>query len=476
MPLIVRPKMPVSVQIRPRPAPDSARLPLHHTYLQLRLSVQGQRDAGFLVRPRRQHPATGAVSFGELLVIDARRWVKRTHQLRGRDLPTLEINETLARLKSDAKAILLRQEERYHALNGAKPTLESVKYEYQTGLYPELTPAGDGFLYPPDYLQRKAKTTRPDRMPQPSRASLPTGRTVLSADSTLLDAFAAYLIDLKVRGSLSAATIEGKRCAYNYLKRFPPAQTVLVSELTSYWVGDVFHAWLLRQPAGNQAHKHLGKLMKPGTATTYCWAISHLLDWMKRQRLIQINPLSDMDLPTGRTKPIFALTDEQWDRLFTLQVPPSRALTLWWFKLMCVTGMDYEDAVRYAEAPDPYHQRTPKGKLKIVIRRGKKPHNECHIPVTAELLELWDEVAGQAPHVLSDTTLITHLSDIARWIGFREKLTPKVARKTCGTRLLKNHSIQFVSKVLGHTKIHTTENFYARTTGDLVNYELDKEL
>ncbi|GAB4042060.1 hypothetical protein GCM10028774_52820 [Spirosoma jeollabukense] len=213
--------------------------------------------------------------------------------------------------------------------------------------------------------------------------------------------------------------------------------------------------------------------MSVGTATNHCSCVIEALDWLRSQYLIIVNPVAEVELARNPTKEVYFLEPQHIDRLFAINPEPRYKNSLWWFKLICLTGMDLPDAVRYAYNRERYEARTLAGKLKIVIRRDKPPKNECNIPVLPRLVELWAEVNGKPPRLVTGPTLRNHLKVIQKLIGFDKPLTPKIGRKTAGMIFLEKYSIKAVSGILGHSSINTTERHYVKIRGSYIDQEMD---
>ncbi|MGF7219063.1 integrase [Spirosoma lacussanchae] len=465
--MLFRLRMPVTVQFRFRTPPARARLSRFDRYLVVRITVNSVRDSGFAARERFRDPNSGAVSFGDILVVDSRQWNPVLYEVRGRHQEAIDKNNIIDRIRHDVKTVCTDQQRRFDAGNAPMPTTDSVKFEYLNGLPPTVL-AGQ-FVYPPTFLARK----------QNKASVMPDGPTAYLGPNSLLEtAFRAYLSDLvasKVEtGQLSRSTYLLRKSACDYLERYPLSAITRVSDVTPHWLSR-FHTWLLSQPSGSPHQKFKNLRMSPGTATSYCSHISKVLTWMKNQYLIPLNPITDMgDLPRQPNKDVVFLNPPQIEKLFQLSVPDSLAVSLWWFRLICLTGLDYPDAVRYAQARYSYEDYTPGGKPKIVIRRAKPPGNVCNIPITERLTDLWDEVIGEAPYAPTDSTLINHLVHIGSMIGFEHRLTPKVGRKTAGVIFLRDYSIKAVSNILGHSTIAITERHYVKVTGYQVDHETDR--
>ena len=467
--------VPISVQFRLRVPPERAELLPTDRYLIIRITVNKDRDAGFAVRERTVHNGNDSVSFGNIVVIDGRKWNSKARELRGRDSRTVATNETLSSIKSTIKAIYKHQQKLFTFQRLPKPTVDSVKYEYLTGLMPGFNE--DGFIYPASFLARK-KNTGSSRQAELTSAN----RTAsLGSHSTVQQVLATYLQEIQdtkqAPGLVSRYYYLSRKHAFGYLANFA-ARDLQVCQLTPYFL-ESFHSWLLTRPKGNAAHQAKNKRLTTNTATLYCRHVYEALRWLLKQRLIKTHPLgnfSDLNFPAYKNKEVYVLESLCFERLFALIPSVRLAASHWWVRLICLTGLDYPDAVRYAQARELYEKKTPGGHPKIVIRRAKPPKNECNIPISKKLLDLWNEGMGEAPPPVRYTTFLSHLRELAKLIGFSRPLTPKIGRKTAGDFFLGQYSMHGVSNMLGHSKTTTTEKYYVRVRSYHVDNEMDRTL
>lgn len=75
---------------------------------------------------------------------------------------------------------------------------------------------------------------------------------------------------------------------------------------------------------------------------------------------------------------------------------------------------------------------------------------------------------------MSKSSIIRHIKEITRKADIGKKVTPHHLRHSCATHLLKSGmSLDMVQKVLGHSKVSTTQ-LYAKTNMDDVSYNYKK--
>jgi integrase len=214
--------------------------------------------------------------------------------------------------------------------------------------------------------------------------------------------------------------------------------------------------------------------MKKDSANYYLGCLRKALDFALEEGQISNNPLDKFRPKRGKGKDIYFLDPEHVNRLMGLRLSGEISVTLWWAKLMCLTGLDYVDAVLYAKNRKEYERPSLAGKTKIVIKRSKPPRNYCEILLLAEVEELFSEYpTGPDAYTLADVN--RNLKVIQDAIGFPLPFTSKICRKTAGAHFLRmGFQIATVSKMLGHSSIRTTEQHYVRVAASHVDNDIER--
>ena len=77
---------------------------------------------------------------------------------------------------------------------------------------------------------------------------------------------------------------------------------------------------------------------------------------------------------------------------------------------------------------------------------------------------------------ISNPNFNSYLKEIADLVGIQKKLTHHIARKTFATTVLlyNNVPIEIVSKLLGHSKIQTTQDHYGEIIQKRVSMEIKR--
>ena len=381
--------------------------------LQIRLTVNGETVTDY-ASGIQTHPA---------------KWDQTSQKVTGRSGRSAEINERLAEVELQHREIL-RELKRRHANGiGPLPTAGLVKKEF-----------------------------------------LDPGSTNLTLD-TCYDRF-LNLLDSQVseEDGFSEKTLDRYYHARKLMRLYLQATAepkLKIAAVTTAW-GRRFHSWL-------QTHSGVGKRqMKKDSANKYLACVRKALDYAVEDGQIATNLLDKFRPKRGKGKEVYFLEPIHIDRLMGLQLTGSMSVTLWWAKLMCLTGMDYCDAVRYARNPKSFHQSSLGGKTKIVIQRSKPPRNYCEIYLLPETEALFlEHPSGPDAPVLADIN--RNLKVIQNAIEFPMTFTSKICRKTAGAHFLRlGFQIASVSNMLGHSSIRTTETHYVRVTSGHIDYDIER--
>lgn len=381
------------------------------TLLQIRFSVNGQEDGGFSRLPD-----------GSTLSVDGLSWNQKRQQVDGRSIEATRLNGRIASVKSILIAVFNRQ-----AAIGIMPTCETIKTEYMTGKpIEQVTPSVQGW--------------------------------------TLIKSYKAYIVHVRSLGVRAGSTLDKWDYGLTYLTKFLEATAScdkLAESVTIPWAKK-YHAWLMKTGP-----------MAADSATRYVQKLSNSLDHLVGEGDLKSNPLYEMSLPRDKTKEVYFLEPEHLEKFWALNLPAHKGgVSCWWMGVIFLTGLDYADAVRYVQDRYKYERVTPYGK-KIVIRRNKPPKAECHIPVLPELEALLlHHPAGEPPQ---DWEINRDMYAVETLIGFEQRLTCKIGRKTAGAIFLwKGFRLESVSRILGHSSVSVTERYYVKITGTLVDKDMGR--
>lgn len=132
------------------------------------------------------------------------------------------------------------------------------------------------------------------------------------------------------------------------------------------------------------------------------------------------------------------------------------------FVFCCYTGLPYQEMANLTQNSivkkfddklwiDMYRQKTKK-QLSVPL-----------LPKAISILEKYQEHKSILP-VISNQKFNSYIKEIAEIIGIEKKLTHHIARKTFATTVLLYNDVpmEIVSELLGHSKISTTQDHYAK--------------
>ncbi|MBD2757166.1 tyrosine-type recombinase/integrase [Spirosoma validum] len=410
-----------------------------------------QRPRALMIRLR----VNGEVAksdYSSGIMIRPTKWSQEKQIMTGRSQLTDETNEQFAQVELQHREILRELKRKHSQGQGLRPTAELVKQEFlQPGsTSPCLTSWFKRYLSYLDSLHGSE-----DGLAQ---------KTIDRAYKTLDH----------LRQFVSPASYDPtpfpKPKTITETKEID-ARSPLLTDLNTGWAKR-FHAWL-------QIHPHSGKRrMQKDSANKYLADVRHAIDYAVDEGFLATNPLEKFRPKRGKGKEVYFLEPEHIERLLGLDLPDQQAsYVIWWAKLMCFTGLDYIDAIRYAQDPEKFHKRNAAG-VKIVIERAKPPRNTCEIPLIGQIGEQLEVLFAEYPKgppapVLAD--LNRHLKLLQVAIGFDKTLTSKILRKTAGALFLREgYQTSTVSKALGHSSIRTTEAHYVKVTTSATDYDMER--
>lgn len=98
------------------------------------------------------------------------------------------------------------------------------------------------------------------------------------------------------------------------------------------------------------------------------------------------------------------------------------------------------------------------------------------LPKALEILQKYKSDSDYLLPQISNQYFNRTLKEIASILGITKNLTHHTARKTFASTVLLNNNIpiEVVSKLLGHTKISTTQEYYAELMPERLSRELNK--
>ncbi|POR21247.1 integrase [Flavobacterium columnare] len=142
------------------------------------------------------------------------------------------------------------------------------------------------------------------------------------------------------------------------------------------------------------------------------------------------------------------------------------------FVFCCYTGLPYQEM---ATLNKKHIVKKFDNKLWIDMYRQKtkKQFSVPLLPKAISIIEKYQESKSILP-ILSNQKFNSYIKEIAEIIGIEKKLTHHIARKTFATTVLLYNDvpIEIVSELLGHSKISTTQEHYAKVVQKKVSEQI----
>ncbi len=263
--------------------------------------------------------------------------------------------------------------------------------------------------------------------------------------------------------SLSYGTLKNYFTTQKYVKLFlikKKIQDISLSQLTFRFLVD-FEKFLRsyvpedhqKQMENNTVMKHIQRLRKMVT-------LAYKMEWIDKDPFIKFKPIyikNERELSENELQTII----EKEFEIERLELVKDL------FVFSCYTGLSYIDVMNLNE--DNITFGIDGGKWIITSRQ--KTHNKVKIPLLPIAEELIQKYKGHIKTkktktlfpIISNQKLNSYLKEIADLCKIKKNLTFHIARHTFATTITLSNGvpIETVSKLLGHTKIATTQ-IYAR--------------
>ncbi|MFV8282719.1 site-specific integrase [Christiangramia marina] len=288
--------------------------------------------------------------------------------------------------------------------------------------------------------------------------------------SELLNYHTAHMKDVLKYGTMkNYYTTE--RYLYKFLIKQFNAEDIFLKQINYQFITDFEH--FLRNykpvrdrkaPTNNGVMKHLERLKK-------------LLNLAQKLEWVDKDPFSKFQLKFKKAERAFLseeelnkLEDYQFDRITHQQTRDV-------FVFSCYTGLSWIDVKNLR----PENIVIGIDGRKWIFTAREKTEQPVKIPILPKAMEILEkykdqcECSGYMLPVYSNQKTNQYLKEIATMLGIKKKLTFHVARHTFATTvtLSKGIPMETVSKLLGHSKLSTTQ-IYARVLETKLSSDLQK--
>ena len=269
----------------------------------------------------------------------------------------------------------------------------------------------------------------------------------------------------KIKNTLAPGTIVNFEITENYITKFleqkRKTSDIYLNELDYKFICDFENFLHSYWPKGHQKAMGQNTVMKHIQRLRKIITLAYHLEWLQKDPFI-------------RWKPTFEKTERQFlsanelSNLETYHYPVQRLERVRdLFIFSCYTGISYIDIMQLSK--DNIHKGID-GNNWIITKR-QKTKTPVKIPLLVKAQELVDKYKNHPMTQISDTLfpVITneklnfYLKEVAEACGIKKNLTFHMARHTFATTVTLTNGvpIETVSKLLGHTKLTTTQ-IYAR--------------
>lgn len=279
----------------------------------------------------------------------------------------------------------------------------------------------------------------------------------------------------KIEGTLARGSIKNFEVSVGYVKRFlgqeMKTDDINLKQLNYKFICDfenfLHHYWPKGHPkamGNNTVMKHIQRLRKIIT-------LGYHIEWLDRDPFVRWKP-------TFEKKQREFLSENELSNLESYRFPLERLDRVRdLFVFSCYTGISYADLIKLNR--DNIHLGIDGGKW--IMTKRQKTKTSVKVPLLNKAQELIDKYDGHPITQVTETLLpvITneklnlYLKEVADACGIRKNLTFHMSRHTFATTVTLSNGvpIETVSKLLGHTKLATTQ-IYARVLEQKVSKDM----
>lgn len=185
--------------------------------------------------------------------------------------------------------------------------------------------------------------------------------------------------------------------------------------------------------------------------------------------LIASDPMAAYKMPRAKSKEIVYLTDEELERIAQVELPGELLIARDLFLFQCYTGMAWADIATLDRS-----MIQTQGADTFISRSRKKTHVHYRTKLLTPAIDVMRRHGMEVPMPENYDKYRRQLHKVVKLAGISKNVNPHVGRHTFATWALSHGvSIEIVSKMLGHTKIETTQ-IYAKVLAKDVEAQFDK--
>ncbi|MBR1725764.1 MAG: site-specific integrase [Muribaculaceae bacterium] len=185
--------------------------------------------------------------------------------------------------------------------------------------------------------------------------------------------------------------------------------------------------------------------------------------------LIASDPMAAYKMPRAKSKEIVYLTDEELERIAQVELPGELLIARDLFLFQCYTGMAWADIATLDRS-----MIQTQGADTFISRSRKKTQVHYRTKLLTPAIDVMRRHGMEVPMPENYDKYRRQLHKVVKLAGISKNVNPHVGRHTFATWALSHGvSIEIVSKMLGHTKIETTQ-IYAKVLAKDVEAQFDK--
>ncbi|AND64484.1 integrase [Flavobacterium covae] len=295
----------------------------------------------------------------------------------------------------------------------------------------------------------------------------------IKPSKTLIEVFNLHntamekLVDIEYTKSTFSKFTEAKQHIENFLLHKYKKRNIALEDISLKFLND-FDYYLktekkFKQITINKSIQRVRKIIKLAIAEGFLMTDPFILYKPKKV----INNVTYLT-----TEELFKLENHSFSQLRLDQVRDM-------FVFCCYTGLPYQEM---SSLTKKNIVKKFDGKLWIDMYRQKtkKQFSVPLLPKATSILNKYQDSKNILP-IISNQKFNSYIKEIAEIIGIEKKLTHHIARKTFATTVLLYNDvpIEVVSELLGHSKISTTQDHYAKVVQKKVSeqiLQLEKKL
>ena len=268
------------------------------------------------------------------------------------------------------------------------------------------------------------------------------------------DSFIEFIQERMYKRNIAKSTLAQHEVSLVKLKKFALIQTFKDLTTTNF---AKFEDWMVQTG------------IKRSTTAVQMAVIKMYITEAYKLGYIDKDPTAYYKLERGKSAKREYLTKDELRKLSSLKLEGSYEVARDFFLFMCYTSLSYSDALKFDYERDVFE----KGGKYMFRDTRKKTSEEYFIVLIPQAIELLKKHNYKFPKFYNGRINYL-LRVIAEKIGLNKKLTCHIARHTAACLALNNGvRIEVVSRMLGHTKISTTQ-IYAKLITEEVEKAYDK--